>query len=107
LVKGWPHSENKMKQERRHKLNSIGFVWSVREPYRTPILDKRWNDKFERLAQYKQEHGDCLVPCQNYKVDPSLGRRVHRQRTLYANNELRGSFTWKMGQHTAQRSWQT
>jgi hypothetical protein len=108
LVKGWPHSEDKMKQERRDKLNSIGFVWSVREPYRTPsILDKRWNDNFERLAQYKQEHGDCLVPCQNYKVDPSLGRRVHGQRTLYANNELRGSFTWKMGQHTAQRSWQT
>ena len=58
--------DDKTKQERRDKLNSIGFVWSVRERGRSSKWDKRWNDKFERLVQYKQEHGDCLVP-QNYK----------------------------------------
>jgi hypothetical protein len=41
-------TNDKMKQERRDKLSSIGFAWSVREPYMTPILDKRWNDKFQR-----------------------------------------------------------
>ena len=54
--------DDKTKKERRDKLNSIGFVWSVREAGRSSKLDKKWNDKFERLVQYKQEHGDCLVP---------------------------------------------
>ena len=28
--------DDRAKQERRDKLNSIGFVWSVRESYRSP-----------------------------------------------------------------------
>ena len=73
--------DDKTKQERRDKLNSIGFVWSVRELGRSSKRDKAWNDKFERLVEYKQEHGDCLVP-QNYKeykgdtLLPSLGTWV-------------------------------
>ena len=61
---------------------------------RSSKLDKKWNDKFDRLVQYKQEHGDCLVP-QNYKeykedtLLPSLGTWVSHQRKLYANNKLR------------------
>ena len=77
--------DDKTKQERRDKLNSIGFVWSVREVGRSSKRDKAWNDKFERLVRYKQEHGDCLVP-QNYKeykgdtLLPSLGTWVRTQR---------------------------
>ena len=86
--------DDKTKQERRDKLNSIGFVWSVREAGRSSKWDKVWNDKFERLVRYKQEHGDCLVP-QNYKeykedtLLPSLGTWIRTQRRLYANNKLR------------------
>jgi hypothetical protein len=63
----------------------LDFVWSVWEPYRTPIL-KKWNDKFERLVRYKQEHGECLVP-DAYEEDPSLGSWVATQRRVYANNK--------------------
>jgi hypothetical protein len=98
--------DDKMKHERRDMLNSIGFVWRVREPYRTPILDKRWNDKFERLVHYKEKHGDCLVP-KNYEEDPSLGWWVATQRRIYASNKLRSDrrskleslgFVWVAGQ---------
>ena len=71
LVNGFQDSDkistldDKTKQERRDKLNSIGFVWSVREAGRSSKWDKMWNDKFERLVQYKQEHGDCLVSNQS------------------------------------------
>jgi len=76
--------DDRAKQERRDKLNSIGFVWRVRESYRTPKLDKQWNDKFERLKQYKREHGDCLAP-KRYEDDPQLARWVDQQRALFAN----------------------
>ena len=68
--------DDKTKQERRDKLNSIGFVWSVRTRGRSSKRDKKWNDKFERLVQYKQEHGDCLVPTIATKRTPSLGNWV-------------------------------
>ena len=35
-----------MNQERRDKLNSIGFVWRVRSPRHSPALDERWNAMF-------------------------------------------------------------
>ena len=104
--------DEKTKQERRDKLNSIGFVWSVRELGRSSKWDKKWNDKFERLLQYKQENGDCLVP-QNYKeykedtLLPSLGKWVSQQRSLQANNKLRSDrrsklesigFVWVAGE---------
>lgn len=34
---------------------------------------------FQRLADYKAEHGNCLVP-RSYKNDPKLGRWVDTQR---------------------------
>jgi hypothetical protein len=55
--------DDKKKQERRDKLNSIvGFVWSVRTPGTSSKVDERLNENFERLVRYKQEHGDFLVP---------------------------------------------
>jgi hypothetical protein len=55
--------DDKKKQERRDKLNSIvGFVWSVRTQGTSSKVDERLNENFERLVRYKQEHGDFLVP---------------------------------------------
>ena len=56
-------------------LKEIGFVWDVNE--------KVWNDKFKKLLEYKQVHGDCLVPLLEYPQDPSLGRWVETQRDAY------------------------
>jgi hypothetical protein len=58
----------------RSRLESIGFVWDAN--------DHQWEDMFAKLEEYHQKHADCLV----------------LQRTLQ-----RGSLTWKMGQHGAQR----
>jgi hypothetical protein len=35
-------------------------------------LQAKWDDMFERLIAYKNEHGDCLVP-NRYAKDPQLG----------------------------------
>jgi hypothetical protein len=63
-------------------LDALGFVWVKNR------LDKQWNEKFERLEQYKQEHGDYLVP-QPYEEDPSLGRWVQKQRMEYKHGTIR------------------
>jgi hypothetical protein len=108
--------DDKAKQERIDKLNSIGFVWSARQAGRSSKRDKMWNEKFKMLLQYKYEHGDCLVP-QNYEKDPSLGRWVVTQRKLYANNKLRSDrrsklesvgFVWVSGKSltTHDKQWE-
>ena len=40
---------------------------------------RTWDDSFQRLVEYKNEHGDCRVP-QSYAKDPALGRWVRTQR---------------------------
>ena len=56
---------------RRERLDSIEFVWDP--------LDKKWEDMFAKLKEYRQLHGDCLVP-REYKEDPSLGNWVYNMR---------------------------
>ncbi len=48
--------DDKMKQEHCNKLNLIQFVWSVQK-WGDSNLEKRWNDKFQRLLRNTQEHG--------------------------------------------------
>ena len=38
-------------------------------------FDAKWNVMFERLKEYKEEYGDCLVPTR-YEKDPKLGQWV-------------------------------
>ena len=42
-------------------------------------LQTKWNHMFHRLVDYKQVHGDCLVP-NRYKSDMPLGLWVSTQR---------------------------
>ena len=74
-----PSIDDKKTKERRDKLDSIGFVWSTRPPFKSSKNDKKWNDMFERLKAYRQQHGDCLVP-RHYADDPELGFWVSNQR---------------------------
>ena len=75
------NKSKKLLAERKTKLDSIGFVWNV------PALHDQWKIMFEKLKDYKREHGDCLVPV-NYDKDKSLGRWVKRQRQNKRNGTL-------------------
>lgn len=44
-----------MTDERKVKLDSLGFLWKVRER-------ADWNDRYEQLLEYKKENGHCVVP---------------------------------------------
>ena len=44
-----------MTDERKEKLDAIGFLWKVRER-------ADWNDRYQELVEYKNENGHCVVP---------------------------------------------
>jgi hypothetical protein len=41
--------------------------------------DRTWEESFELLKGFKEEHGHCNVP-DKYKEDPKLGKWVSKQR---------------------------
>jgi hypothetical protein len=66
--------------DRLKELTDLGFVFvagkrkgKLKEPRKT------WDERFQELLDYKEMHGDCLVP-QHW---PVLGRWVHDQRNQY------------------------
>jgi hypothetical protein len=60
----------KMLDSRFDLLNSIRFVWNV--------LDNQWDEMFQRLIAYKNQHGSTLVP-KGYEADTQLARWVRAQ----------------------------
>lgn len=96
-------NRERLPQDRKELLESIGFVWSVvkREP---------WEVMFQRLVDYREKNGDCLVP-QRYELDPRLGGWVREQRKRKDNliKERREcldaiGFAWRVKDHHAQQS---
>jgi len=63
-------------------LNYIGFVWDASDKRAAKRDDLAWMQMFEELMEYKEKHGDCLVP-NKYKDNPKLGRWVSKQRHFY------------------------
>ena len=68
---------NKITADRKHQLNSIGFVWN--------LLDTFWTEMYERLVVYKNQYKSTRVP-RSYKADPQLARWVRTQRGNYNTN---------------------
>lgn len=65
----------RLTKERKEKLDALGFVWSLR----SKRVDDHWDTMFQKLVEYKEQHGDCLVPSR-YEVEPKLGKWVETQR---------------------------
>ncbi|GAX24617.1 hypothetical protein FisN_21Lh282 [Fistulifera solaris] len=72
MKQGQPSQLNK---ERKLKLESLGFIWQVRN---RPEWDQRYNE----LLEYKEKNGDCKVP-QHYKENKALGKWVAKQREQF------------------------
>mmetsp|Transcript_20178 Transcript_20178/g.58365 ORF Transcript_20178/g.58365 Transcript_20178/m.58365 type:complete len:184 (+) Transcript_20178:321-872(+) len=65
--------ETPMNTERASKLESIGFVWSTRDPRHVP-----WEVRYKQLLAYQAVNGDTLVPI-SYKPNPQLSNWVSTQ----------------------------
>ena len=58
-------SKKRLTPERKHKLDQLGFVWSLRNKR----IEDHWDEMFQQLLEYKNLHGDCLVPS---RFEPNL-----------------------------------
>jgi len=62
------HNRSPLSEERRKRLEEIGFDWDPQET--------AWNRQFADLERFKRKHGHCNVPGQ-YPENPRLGAWVN------------------------------
>jgi hypothetical protein len=65
--------KEKLSEERRQRLDDLGFLWDVR--------DADWEEGFSCLIAYKKREGHCRVPNSHVEKTFSLGKWTTRQRT--------------------------
>ena len=81
-------SEGKLLAERIAKLDTLKFEWIPGRGGEKPLSGKTfWETMFHALQQYKQTHGDCLVP-QRFKENRKLAEWVSEQRMAYNRERL-------------------
>lgn len=73
------YQSGQLLEERRLRLESVGFVWNVPE--------MRWNQCLERMKKFREKTGHCKFS-QSSKEDPELGRWVEDQRRRYNEGTL-------------------
>lgn len=61
------------------QLEDMGFQWNTQ---RNKKEQDDWESRFAKLEEFKAKNGHCNVP-HSYKVDPSFGEWIHRQRTAF------------------------
>ena len=69
-----------MTDEKLQHLADMDFQWSVKKERNTAV----WNQRYEELKIFKEEHGHCRVP----RKIPKLGKWVDHQRS---NKQTRAS----------------
>jgi len=69
---------DKLSQERKELLESIGFVWSERQTSQVSREQTSWDERFQELKTFQSIHGHCKVPRKG--KDAALGRWVKWQR---------------------------
>ena len=90
VQKGGEEVNYRLTEDRRKRLEEVGFAWSVRESENGSeqgriirnSYDDQWDAMFNRLKEYKESNGHCLVP-KRCKEDPKLGTWVDTQRVQY------------------------
>jgi superfamily II DNA or RNA helicase len=79
-------SQGKLSSERIKMLDQMGFEWATAEGVSSNET-RVWEQMFKRLLQYRDSHGDTLVP-QRWKEDRSLADWVSKQRSNYNRGRL-------------------
>lgn len=68
----------RLTKDRVRRLDDAGFAWSIANPN-----NKTWEERFEDLRDYQQQHGTTRVP----RSSGTLGEWVHMQRRLHNKRE--------------------
>ncbi len=77
VIQRTAYRERTLSQERISRLDAANFIWNSN--------DQKWYQGFASLQQFRDTHGDCLVPIDFILHDFHLGRWVNKQRSQRAN----------------------
>ena len=68
------------------QLDALGLCWNVGTTRdgagAAPLAERAWDDNARALAAYREEHGDCLVPCR-LRANPTLANFVARAQKAF------------------------
>ncbi len=89
------YKNNNLSEDRIKRLEGIGFEWAShrkeRDRYsgrnRSVKSIKKWEQMFDVLRKYKEDHGNCNVPSK-WTENKRLAYWVATQRTNYTNKQL-------------------
>ncbi|CAJ1933021.1 unnamed protein product [Cylindrotheca closterium] len=118
LPTSFDHDQNNMEAQQQHNFVFSSFMDLLLIPKKLPREDqaedtveeeenkagirlfqeKQWQAQFQKLVQFKLQHGHCCVP-HSYSRDPTLARWVKRQRYQYKKK-----MSYKVGDTTTSRS---
>ena len=76
-------SKNDAPVTKRTKKTKASTVKQASPPKKKNTHEAVWHRHYANLLQYKEEHGNCLVP-QNYSENKKLGLWVMQQRRQYS-----------------------
>ena len=88
--------KGQLSQERIDRLDRLGFKWVIQNRNSGPSTGnpgpligriQRWEDKFARLLEFKQQHGHCRVPPQD-GLNGRLGIWAAGQRKMARDHKL-------------------
>jgi hypothetical protein len=79
------HNKNKMRQDRKERLDELGFVWKYEGVVNN---DKQWRLQYEKLVDFKGKTGHCIVPAR-YEQDEALRQWISKQRSVDNKNKMR------------------
>lgn len=82
------YNKGQLRSELVAEFEAKGFVFTGAD-FRKNLLDKKWNEQFKKLEQFKERFGHVLVPS-TYRDDLELGRWVARQRERLTLGKLKG-----------------
>jgi len=90
------YKKGKLSKERTARLESIGYVWDLRE--------HSWSEYFDQLTNYKAKNGDCNVPMSQgpLGVWANNHREMHKKGKLSDERiaRLEGiGFIWDLHEH--------
>ncbi|MBF0379425.1 MAG: Helicase associated domain protein [Magnetococcales bacterium] len=73
------YKKGTLNQEHQDRLSQLGFLWDAKAIF--------WEEMFVALTEYRDHHGDCLVP-ESYAQNSELGWWVATQRKAKLSGQL-------------------
>jgi hypothetical protein len=106
--------ETKRRREESPVVAAAAAPLEENPPRKKPTRPRRsWDESFQALLEYKEQHGDCNVPAR-YRVDAALGKWVCSQRSSRYSKKMTPEqkdrlkqleFDWETLEEKNEHSW--